>query len=39
MLAMIDHYADRRFTAYGITPDAITELRTRISNWRDELLQ
>jgi hypothetical protein len=39
MLAMIDRYADRRFTAYGITPDAVTDLRSRISDWREELRQ
>lgn len=39
MLAMIDRYADRRFTAYGVTSDAVAGLRSRISDWREELLQ
>jgi hypothetical protein len=39
MLATIDRYADRRFTAYGITPDAAADLRSRIADWREEIRQ
>jgi hypothetical protein len=32
MLAMIDRYADRRFTAYGIAPASVADIRSRISD-------
>src|SRR5690349_9705467 len=39
MLATIDRYADRRFTPYGITPDAVADLRSKIADWREEIRQ
>jgi Nucleotidyl transferase AbiEii toxin, Type IV TA system len=38
VLAMIQRYPDRRFTAYGATPEQLTALRVRYDSWRTELI-
>lgn len=38
VLGMLVRYPDRRFAAYGATPDLISAMRTRFEAWRAELL-
>jgi hypothetical protein len=38
LLAMLERYPDRRFGAYGATPEHITAMRERFAQWRDQLL-
>jgi len=38
LLTMLQRYPDRRFAAYGATPDDIAAMRERFDGWRDQLL-
>lgn len=38
LLAMLQRYPDRRFAAYGATPEHIAAMRERFAQWRQELL-
>jgi hypothetical protein len=38
VFAMLERYPDRRFAAYGATPEQITSLRQRFADWRRSLM-
>jgi predicted nucleotidyltransferase component of viral defense system len=38
LLGMLRRYPDRRFAAYGASPDHIAAMRKRFNDWRDQLV-